>query len=67
MSASVLHPAAARMLDAPGVYICGSTRMPEVTVVVMSVNGTLIALSPENELRPDGFLDDFVVKSGPHV
>lgn len=65
MSASIIRPDVQRMLDNPGVYITGGEGSP-LTVIMVSMGGKIYSTQLDRELSLDGFLDGFVIKSGPH-
>ena len=65
MSASIIHPKVQRMLDHPGIYICGDTAAPNVCIIIASMNKKLIVMQIDKELDPERFYDTFVIKHGP--
>lgn len=49
-------PKVRKMLDNPGVYICGDSANPEATVVLVSDGGRIYSLQPDADLDPARFL-----------
>jgi len=58
-------PIVQRMIDNPGVYITSDSNHETATIVMLSFGGKIYVMSVDDELRPDGFLDTFVVRHGP--
>lgn len=53
------------MLDHPGVYILSTVQMPEILIVVVSLEGKLRAMSLDQELAPDRFNPGTIIRHGP--
>lgn len=66
MSASTIMPSVQSMIDNPGVYITGADGSP-LTIIMVSIGGKIYSTQLDSELMPTRFMDDFIVKSGPHV
>lgn len=58
----MVMPVVKKMIDNPGVYICGDTRIPGATVIIISIRGKLFSTMIDEELSPEGFLDTLTVK-----
>lgn len=50
------------MIDNSGVYICGDTKFPDATIVLVSTNGKLYTTKIDDELNPEGFMGTMTVK-----
>ncbi len=55
-----------KMIENPGVYVCGDVDHPEATVVLISKDGKIYSMKIDNELDPTRFLDSRRIK-GPYV
>lgn len=54
-----------QMIDNPGIYVISTVQLPEHLIVVVSQNGKLTAMSPDNELLPEHFNPGLVIRHGP--
>jgi DNA-binding protein YbaB len=64
MSASRFMPSVQKMLDNDGIYVASSTKQ-DCCIVIVSGDGKLFSTQIDDELAPDSFLDDFILKAGP--
>lgn len=53
-----------KMIDNPGVYLCGDSNAPEVTVPIASMAGKLFSMQIDAEMAPTRFLDTLTI-AGP--
>ena len=57
MSAGTRHPAIETMLQKDGVWAIADTNAPGKIVIAVCHGGVITAMSPDNDLHPDRFLD----------
>ena len=55
-----------RMIEEPGVYIAGARNHPDVTIVLVSVQGKIWSTILDQILDPERFLETLTLK-GPFV
>jgi len=60
----LLRPEIRSMIDNEGVYVCGDTKRPEVTVPIISIGGRLHGIMLDVELDPTRFLETVTI-AGP--
>ena len=53
-----------RMIDNPGMYLCGDSNAPEATIPIVSMDGCLYSMKIDKEMDPERFLKTLTV-AGP--
>jgi hypothetical protein len=53
------------MSENEGIYVCGTMENKKMCMVIVSKDGKLWSTQLDKVLRPDRFLDDFILKHGP--
>lgn len=51
-----IMPAVVKMIKNPGVYFIGDIRIPDMISVLLSMDGTLRSMRPDNMLDPSRFM-----------
>lgn len=61
---AAIRAEAQRMIDNPGVYVCGDTNWPEASTIVVSIGGELWSAKKDRRLNPARFLPALTI-AGP--
>ena len=62
----LIKPEVRRMIDNPGMYLCGDSNAPEATIPIASMNGRLYSMKIDEEMDPERFLETLTV-TGPFL